>query len=156
MTGKGIYKLLADNGLTVGFAESMTGGLASYKIVENPGASKVLRGSLVTYNESVKYDILGINYRFMETHGIVSEPVAIAMAESVRMELSAGIGVGITGNAGPTLQEGVSGKMAYVSVTDGRETICEHISFDLESRIEAIEKTVSLSYRLIEKIILKN
>ena len=49
MTGKDVYQLLSEYGLTVGFAESMTGGLASYKIVENPGASKVLKGSLVTY-----------------------------------------------------------------------------------------------------------
>lgn len=156
MTGKEIYELLAENGLTVGFAESMTGGLASYKIVENPGASKVLRGSLVTYNESVKYDILGINYRFMEEHGIVSDPVARAMAESVRMELSSNIGVGITGNAGPTLQEGVAGRMAYVAVTDGNETLCEPIYFDQENRVEAIEKTVALSYQMIHKILVKN
>ena len=156
MTGKEIYELLSEYGLTVGFAESMTGGLASYNIVQNPGASKVLRGSLVTYNESVKYDILGLNYRFMEAHGIVSDPVARAMAESVRMELSANIGVGITGNAGPTLQEGVSGRMAYVAVTDGQDTICEEIVFDQEDRVKAIEKTVALSYRLIEKILLKN
>lgn len=156
MTGKKIYELLLEYGLTVGFAESMTGGLASYKIVENPGASRVLRGSLVTYNESVKYDILGINYRFMESHGIVSDLVARAMAESVRMELSANIGVGITGNAGPTLQEGVSGRMAYVAVTFGNDTLSEAIFFDQETRVEAIEKTVSLAYRLIEKILLKN
>ncbi len=156
MTGKDIFMLLAEYGLTVGFSESMTGGLASYKIVENPGASKVLKGSLVTYNESVKYDVLGINYRFMYEHGIVSEAVAKAMAESVRLELCANVGVGITGNAGPTLQEGSDKREAYVAVSSGKDCIVEAISFDKESRVEAIEKTVALSYRLIEKIILKN
>ncbi len=156
MTGKEICVLLTEYGLTVGFSESMTGGLASYKIVENPGASKVLKGSLVTYNESVKYDVLGINYRFMYDHGIVSEPVAKAMAESVRLELCSNIGVGITGNAGPTLQEGSDKREAYVAVSDGKASLCELISFENESRVEAIEKTVQRAYQLIEKIILKN
>lgn len=156
MTGKEVFMLLTEYGLTVGFSESMTGGLASYKIVENPGASKVLKGSLVTYNESVKYDVLGINYRFMYEHGIVSKPVAQAMAESVRLELCSNIGVGITGNAGPTLQEGSERHEAIVAVSDGKESLCEVLPFTDESRVEAIEKTVTLAYKLIEKIILKN
>ncbi len=156
MTGKDVFQLLLDYDLTVGFSESMTGGLASYKIVENPGASKVLKGSLVTYNESVKYDVLGINYRFMYEHGIVSAPVAKAMAESVRLELCSNIGVGITGNAGPTLQEGSDKREAFVAVSDGNQCLVEVISFENESRVEAIEETVALAYRLIEKIILKN
>lgn len=153
MTGKEIYQMLAEYGLTIGFSESMTGGLASYKIVENPGASKVLKGSLVTYAESVKYDVLGINYRFMDEHGIVSEPVAKAMAESVRLELCSNIGVGITGNAGPTLQEGSNHLEAFVAVSDGKLSLCEKISFTNETRVEAIEKTVSLAYDLIKKIV---
>ncbi len=156
MTGKEIFILLAQNDLTVGFAESMTGGLASYKIVENPGASKVLRGSLVTYAESVKYDVLGINYRFIEEHGIVSEPVAKAMAESVRLELGANIGVGITGDAGPTLQFGSDQRQVFVAATNGKKTLCETIIFEQETRVQAIEKAVSLAYSLIHKMILEN
>ena len=156
MTGKEIFILLAQNDMTVGFAESMTCGLASYQIVENPGASRVLRGSLVTYAESVKYDVLGINYRFIEEHGIVSEPVAKAMAESVRLELGSNIGVGITGDAGPTLQFGSEKRQVFVAAASGTKTLCESIVFDKESRVEAIQKAVELAYALIYKMIVEN
>ena len=156
MTSKDIFELLLKRGETIGFAESMTGGLASYQIVENPGASRVLMGSLVTYATSVKYDLLGINARFIEAHGIVSEPVAKAMAESVRMELGATIGVGITGDAGPSMQEGSTFRQAFVAVTNGKETLVEALKFENETRKEAITLTVSFAYNLIEKLLLKN
>lgn len=96
-----VVRSLADRGLTLGLAESVTGGLVSGRLTAVPGASQVLRGSIVSYASDVKFDVLGV-----PRGPVVSESAAIAMAEGARRVLGSDIGLALTGVAGPTEQDG--------------------------------------------------
>ena len=86
---------------TIAVAESCTGGLLGGRITDVPGSSDVFLGGVVAYDNSVKETLLGVPGALLQAHGAVSEPVASAMASGVRARLGAGVGVGITGIAGP-------------------------------------------------------
>lgn len=96
-----VIDLLRDRGLTLGLAESVSGGLVAGRLTNIPGASDVFRGAVVSYSSDVKFDLLGV------PHGpVVSEAVAIAMAQGARRVLGSDIGLALTGVAGPSEQDG--------------------------------------------------
>jgi competence/damage-inducible protein CinA-like protein len=97
-----VLDALRQRGLTLGIAESLTAGLVAARLGAVPGASDVLRGSLVTYASDVKFDLLDV------TPGpVVSEPAALEMAEGACRVLGADVGLALTGVAGPDPQEGM-------------------------------------------------
>jgi nicotinamide-nucleotide amidase len=91
---------LAAHGLTLGLAESLTGGLAASRLVNVPGASRWFRGSVVSYASEVKFTVLGV-----PEGPVVSEPAAQAMADGARRVLGSDVGLSITGVAGPDTQD---------------------------------------------------
>ena len=90
-----------ERGLTLGLAESVTGGLVAGRLTAVPGASDVLRGSVVSYASDVKFDLLDV-----PRGPVVSESAAIAMADGARRVLGSSIGLSLTGVAGPSEQDG--------------------------------------------------
>jgi nicotinamide-nucleotide amidase len=88
-------------GLTIGAAESCTGGLVSARLTSVPGSSDVFAGGLVAYDDRVKLDALDVPAELLERHGAVSAETAAAMATGVRRALGAEVGVSVTGVAGP-------------------------------------------------------
>ena len=88
-------------GLTLGLAESVTGGLVAGRLTNVPGSSDVLRGSVVSYASEVKFDVLGV-----PAGPVVSESAAIAMAEGARRVLGSDVALSLTGVAGPSEQDG--------------------------------------------------
>ena len=94
-------KLLAVRGLTLGIAESCTGGLISHRITNIPGSSAYFLCGVTTYSNESKRDVLGIDSSLIDRHGAVSAEVAAAMAEGVRSISGADIGISTTGVAGP-------------------------------------------------------
>lgn len=97
-----VLDLLADRGWSLGLAESVTGGLVAGRITAVPGASKVFRGSIVSYASEVKFDLLGV-----PEGPVVNEATAAAMAAGARRVLGADVAVALTGVAGPTEQDGM-------------------------------------------------
>lgn len=93
--------LLRERKLTLAAGESCTGGLFLGALTEVAGSSDWIAGGVVAYANEVKVLSLGVPAELIDIHGAVSEPVAEAMAEGARLRLNAGIGVGITGIAGP-------------------------------------------------------
>jgi nicotinamide-nucleotide amidase len=93
--------LLAERNLTVGAAESCTGGLITSRLTDIPGSSRYVIQSVVTYSNEAKIQLLGVPPAMIETHGAVSEPVALAMADGLRAHASVDVGIGVTGIAGP-------------------------------------------------------
>ena len=93
--------LLAEHGLTLGAAESLTGGLVGSRLTAVAGSSKWFRGSLVVYSSEVKRSLLGVS-----DGPVVSESAAIEMAEGAARVLGSDIGLALTGVAGPTEQDG--------------------------------------------------
>ena len=96
-----VLALLAERGLTLGLAESVTGGYIAERITDVPGASQVFRGSIVSYAGDVKRDVLGV-----PDGPVVSDEAAVAMAEGARRVLGSDVGLAVTGVAGPESQDG--------------------------------------------------
>ena len=101
-----LLKEYKEKGLTLGSVESMTGGLFSAKFTEIPGSSAVFKGGIVTYSVEEKINIVGVKKETIEQFGVVSEHVAIEMAELGRKLLNVDVCVSVTGNAGPTTEPG--------------------------------------------------
>ena len=96
-----VLQMLRDRGLTLGLAESVTGGLVSGRLTNIAGASDVLRGAGVSYASEVKFDVLGV------TNGpVVSPEAAVEMAVGAQRVLGADVALSLTGVAGPAEQEG--------------------------------------------------
>lgn len=90
-------KALAGKGLMLGLAESCTGGYIAHRITQIMGSAQYFTGSIVCYQESVKEEQLGVKRSIIEKHCVVSEEVAIEMAEGARKALKTDIGFGVTG-----------------------------------------------------------
>lgn len=88
--------------LTLGFAESCTGGQVSAAITSKSGSSKYFLGSLICYANTAKHDLLKVPKGAISKHGAVSKPVAIAMARGAKKVLKVDWTVSLTGIAGPT------------------------------------------------------
>lgn len=97
-----VLDMLRQKNLTLGVAESVTGGLVSGRLTAVPGASDVFRGAIVSYASEVKYEVLGITNEI-----VASESAAKEMAIGVKKALGSDIGLSLTGVAGPSEQQGV-------------------------------------------------
>ena len=97
-----LVSVAALEGITVGFAESLTGGLISSSVVAVPGASAVLKGSIVSYTNEVKENVLGVSPDIISAHTEVSAECAKAMAEGAKTVLGVDLAISVTGIAGPT------------------------------------------------------
>lgn len=93
--------LLRERGLTLGTAESCTGGMMASLMTDLPGASQVFRGGVVSYHEEVKAQVLGVPEEMLAEYGAVSPQVAEAMARGAKRLLGCDLAVSATGVAGP-------------------------------------------------------
>lgn len=102
--------------LTVGTAESLTGGLVCAALTEVPGSSATVRGGVIAYATDVKASILGVDAGLLAARGAVDPDVATAMARGVRSVLRCDVGVATTGVAGPDPQDGRPVGTVFVAV----------------------------------------
>lgn len=96
-----LAELAKEGGWTIGTAESCTGGLLAEKFTRESGSSEYFLGSIVSYSNSVKTGVLGVDPQVLEHHGAVSEEVAIEMARGAMTSLGVDLAMSITGIAGP-------------------------------------------------------
>ena len=109
-----VLDLLRNRRLSLGLAESVTGGLVAGRLTAVPGASDVLRGAVVTYASEVKFDLLDV-----PEGPVVNEAAAGAMATGARRVLGADVGLALTGVAGPAEQDGMPVGTLCVGIDDG-------------------------------------
>lgn len=102
-------------GLTIATAESLTAGLVAARLADVSGASAVLRGGIVAYATELKHRLLGLDEALLEH--VVSEAVAVALAERVRTVMGADIGIGTTGAAGPEPLDGAPPGTVWIAVS---------------------------------------
>jgi len=107
---------LAGAGITVAAAESLTGGLLMALLTEVPGSSAVLRGGLVVYATELKHTLAGVPADLLAARGPVDPDVAVELARGVRAACGATVGLGLTGVAGPDLQNGIAVGVWYVAL----------------------------------------
>ena len=88
-------------GVSLGVAESCTGGLLGARLTAVPGSSDVVRGGVIAYDDAVKRTMLDVPADALRDHGAVSEPVVRAMAVGARVRLDVRAALAITGIAGP-------------------------------------------------------
>lgn len=94
-------KLMAESGVTLGVAESCTGGNIAHMFTENPGSSVYFKGGVVAYSNEVKSSVLGVSPKTLEAHGAVSKEVALEMVQGVKKVLGTDYAIATTGIAGP-------------------------------------------------------
>ena len=98
---KDIVERASAAGIVIATAESCTGGMISAVITDIAGSSRVLDRGFVTYSNAAKMDMLGVSADTLDTHGAVSEKVAVEMATGALKHSNATLTVSVTGIAGP-------------------------------------------------------
>ncbi|HEX7100520.1 MAG TPA: competence/damage-inducible protein A [Acidimicrobiia bacterium] len=96
-----LFALLEGRSWTIGSAESMTAGLVAARLTALPGSSRFFRGGIVAYTEDLKQELLDVDV----SHGVVTESVAVQMAEGARSRLKVDVAIAVTGSAGPEPME---------------------------------------------------
>jgi nicotinamide-nucleotide amidase len=94
-----VARLLA--GRSVATAESCTGGLMAARLTDRAGSSDYVLGGVVVYSDEAKTTFADVPAKLIERHGAVSPEVAAALADGAAARFGAGVGIGITGIAGP-------------------------------------------------------
>jgi nicotinamide-nucleotide amidase len=122
-----VARMLTENRLSIAVAESCTGGLITDRLTDIPGSSGFLERGVITYSNASKTSLLGVPEAVIEAHGAVSAETARLMAEGVRRLAGTGLGLAVTGIAGPS--GGTEAKPVgtlYVALADSDKTLCRH------------------------------
>ena len=149
---------LKKQNLSLGVAESCTGGWLSKIITEVSGVSAIYNGGICSYSNEIKIKLLGVNPETLRLYGAVSEQTAKEMANGARTALNSDIGVGITGIAGPKSDDTLKPVgLIYIAVADGCNTIVKELrnnftdEIRLNNRLSAVETALNLLGGLNEK-----
>lgn len=135
--------------LTVGTAESCTGGGIASLLVSVPGSSKYFEGSIVAYAYGVKETLLGVRHVDIVEKGAVSEEVVRQMAEGARARLGVDFAVAVSGIAGPgggTPDKPVG--TSWIAVAGPSKTVAEKFLFG-KVRERNIQKTIFAALNLL-------
>ena len=116
-----LIKVLKKHHLMIASVESLTGGLFASELVATPSASDVYLGSIVSYANSIKQDLLKIDREVMSKYGVVSEEVATLMASNGGQILNSDVCVAFTGNAGPDTLENKDLGQVYTCIKINEE-----------------------------------
>ena len=111
-----IIALLAEKKETISTAESLTAGGLSSALTIVPGSSEVFLGGITAYQNSVKTAQLGVLAELINQHSVVSQEVAIAMAQGAKKEFGSTWAIATTGVAGPGPSEGVEPGTVWVAI----------------------------------------
>ncbi len=130
-----VLELLKEKNMTLGTAESCTGGLIAKRLTDIPGSSQVFKGAVVSYCSEVKAAVLGVPGELLEQYGAVSEQVAGAMAEGARRALNCDLALSATGVAGPGADErGNPAGLVYLALAAPDMTFVRPITLSGASR----------------------
>jgi len=148
-----IIQRLKTKKLTLSCAESCTGGLIASKITNTPGASELFKGSVVTYSNEWKEELLQVPKELLEKHGAVSSECALAMVDNLCSIYKSDVGISVTGIAGPS--GGSAEKpvgLVYIAIKINNKSFVEKYIFHGD-RSSIRRKTVSNAFNLLYGII---
>lgn len=145
-------EILKTKNITLGVAESLTGGLLSATIVNISGASQIYKGAIIAYAPEIKTQLLSVDPQVIQTQGTVCSQVAIQMAKGVKQALQADLTISTTGVAGPGPHENKPAGTVYVGIsfmnketsflfkTNGnrQEIRCKTVEFCIDKALELL------------------
>ena len=151
-----VTKILKEKNKTIGTAESCTGGYIAHLITSNPGSSVGYKGSIISYANDVKENILGVSDKTLRTVGAVSEETVIQMVKGAIEKLNVDFAVATSGIMGPDggTDEKPVGTVWIAAGNKGKvQTAKLAFRFDRERNIEMTSHT---ALNFLRKFILAN
>ncbi len=149
-----VAKLLADQDKTIGTVESCTAGSLASSLVNHSGSSKYYRGSLLTYQTSMKSRLLGIEPEFIERYDVVSEEVVKRMAEAGKAKLNVDYCLSTSGIMGPSAGDSHHAVgTVWIGLATDRETIAKKFHFG-DNRLRNIEMSTLAALNLLRLALL--
>lgn len=149
-----VETILVEKGLKISAAESLTGGLFQSTLVSVPQCGQVFPGGIVSYEEGIKRDVLGVPEEILEKDGMVSEACAISMAEKCLEMFRTDLAISFTGAAGPDSLEGNPPGTVWIGISQvGKESFARKYRFmhDREgNRERSVQQGLDLLRRLLE------
>ena len=144
-----VLKELVAQGLTLATAESMTGGLIASRLTDIPGSSQAFLGSVVSYANAVKHEVLNV-----PDGPVVSEQAVLSMAKGVCEVLGADVSVAVTGVAGPEPQEGNRPGLVWIGTSVDGEVEAVEVRFPYD-RTMARQLTVITALDILRRRLIK-
>jgi len=153
-SARALVEMLKQRSLTIATAESLTAGLMAATIATVPGASAVLMGGVVAYDERIKQKLLSVRAETLQTNGVYSPECAMEMAQGAKNALGVDIALSCTGIAGPdggTPQNPVGTVFIGVSRPSGTIAQTFHFTGDRQSiRTQTVEAALRLALDSID------
>jgi nicotinamide-nucleotide amidase len=134
---KSIIENLKSRGETVSVAESLTGGGLGHALTQIPGASDVFVGGIIAYTSIVKVNFLGVKQTSIDEHTVVSEEVAVEMAQGAINRLGSTWAISTTGIAGPGDYMGIREGTVWISICG---PICQTLQLTLDSGRDGVRQ----------------
>jgi nicotinamide-nucleotide amidase len=147
-----IVESLKSKGESLSVAESITGGALTSEIVSVPGASHILKGSIVAYSVEIKMRELSVPQELIDRASVVSEEVALAMADGIRARMNTTWSIASTGVAGPGPHQGIAAGTVWLAIVgpNTRETVKLALEGDRETvRRGAVESALGVFARIL-------
>lgn len=145
---------LSQVGLTIAAAESLTGGLVCSALVDVPGASVVLRGSVTAYATELKAQVLGVDAARLASVGPVDAQVAQEMADGAAQLLGADVAVATTGVAGPGPADGHEAGTVYIAAIAPWGSVWRLLQLEgqrSQVRIQTVHQVLVLALELLDQ-----
>ncbi|MFD2925593.1 competence/damage-inducible protein A [Halobacillus naozhouensis] len=151
-----VRDLLKENKLTLGSAESLTGGKFIERLISLPGASEVCEGGLVAYTPYAKENVIGVPSDLITQHGTISEECAKVMAIQSQKRLNVDAAISFTGVAGPDRSEGQDPGVVYIALQVGRRApFVKRYHFEGgrdKVRLRAVKKGYELVFHYLKNL----
>ncbi len=146
-----LARSIKEKGLTLGLAESCTGGYLGHYMTQVPGASAWFNGSMVCYQERIKESVLGVKAETLQQYTAISEQTAIEMAQGAQRLLHADVTLSVTGVLGP-FEQGTKSGIVWMAVAYNGDITTREFTFHYD-RPRNKEMAVQMAMLLMWKVI---
>jgi len=136
---------------TIATAESCTGGNIAHIITSVAGSSDYFKGSVVSYCNDVKVNLLGVSAADIEKYGVVSSQVAAQMARGVQKLMDTDYAVSTTGVAGPGPSDGLPAGTVWIGAANRTEVRTRLLQLDSSNRLQNIEDASRLALEFLQE-----
>lgn len=143
-----IVAQLIDKKLTIATAESLTAGMLSSTIADVSGASAVLHGGIVAYNNTIKHRLLGVSADTLAARGAVDSETAKQMADGARKRFNTDLAIATTGVAGPEPAENKAVGIVFIALSTPTQTTAKLLRFS-GTRDHIRHSTVEASLQIV-------